>query len=136
MGRRYALGAIIPSPVGIRRHPHYWPQFPYRPLAHFYDVFLPMAYATDAGVHGVKATRAYNAADVAIIRARTRKPHIPIHLIGGLANAMGAREIAGFMQAVADCSPLGYSLYAFSVTRQATWTALASPPAGSHRRCT
>jgi hypothetical protein len=136
VGRRYALGAIIPSPVGIRRHPKYWPRFPYRPLAHYYDVFLPMAYATNAGVHGIKATRAYNTADVAIIRARTGRPHVPIHLIGGLANAMGAREIAGFMQAVADCSALGYSLYAFSVTRQATWRALAAPPAGDDRRCT
>src|SRR5690348_3389783 len=43
-GPRYALGAIIPSPVGIRRHPAYWPGFPYRPLARVYDVFLPMAY--------------------------------------------------------------------------------------------
>jgi hypothetical protein len=129
VGRRYALGAIIPSPVGMRRHPAYWPHFPYRQLARSYDVFLPMAYATDAGIRGRKATRAYNEADIAIIRTRTGKPRIPIHLIGGLANAMGAKEVAGFMQAVAACSPLGYSLYAFSVTRQATWKALAAPPA-------
>lgn len=136
VGRRYRLGAIIPSPVGIRRHPTYWPHFPYRQLARFYDVFLPMAYATDAGVRGIRATRAYNAADVAIIRTRTGEPHVPIHLIGGLANAMGAREIAGFMQAVGDCSPLGYSLYAFSITRQATWDELATPPARTGRPCT
>jgi hypothetical protein len=135
VGRRYPLGAIIPSPVGIRRHPKYWSHFPYRSLARFYDVFLPMAYATDAHIRGIRATRAYNAADVAIIRARTGKPHVPIHLIGGLANAMGAGETAGFMQAVADCSPLGYSLYAFSVTRQATWKALAALPAGDGRAC-
>jgi hypothetical protein len=127
VGHRYALGAIIPSPVGIRRHPRYWPHFPYRPLARFYNVFLPMAYATDAGVRGISATRAYNAADVAIIRTHTGKPHVPIHLIGGLANAMGVREVAGFMQAVADCAPLGYSLYAFSATRQTSWKALAVP---------
>jgi hypothetical protein len=36
------------------------------------------------------------------------------------------------MQAVGDCSPLGYSLYAFSVTRQATWKALTRRPAGAH----
>jgi hypothetical protein len=59
---------------------------------------------------------------------------VPIHLIGGLANAMGTKEIAGFMGAVADCSPLGYSLYAFSVTRQATWKALAGLPAAG-RSC-
>jgi hypothetical protein len=128
VGRRYPLGAIIPSPVGIRRHPTYWPHFPYRELARTYDVFLPMAYATDAGIRGIRATRAYNAADIAIIRDRTGRPHVPIHLIGGLANAMGARETTGFMRAVADCGPLGYSLYAFSVTRQATWKALAVRP--------
>ena len=114
---------------------HYWPRFPYRPLARFYNVFLPMAYATDRHVRGVNATRAYDTADVAIIRARSGKPHVPIHLIGGLANAMGVREVAGFMRAVADCAPLGYSLYAFSVTRQATWKALAAPPAADGRAC-
>ena len=136
VGRRYALGAIIPSPVGIRRHPTYWPRFPYRPLARFYDVFLPMAYATDAGVRGMRATRAYNVADVAIIRKRTGKPHVPIHLIGGLANAMGIRELTGFMQAVGDCRPLGYSLYAFSVTGQSAWRALDAGPARAGRTCT
>ena len=135
VGHRYPLGAIIPSPVGIRRHPHYWPHFPYRSLARYYNVFLPMAYATDRHIRGITATRAYDAADIAIIRSRTGKPHVPIHLIGGLANAMGTKEIAGFMGAVGDCEPLGYSLYAFSVTRQTTWKALAAPPAASGRPC-
>jgi hypothetical protein len=131
VGGRYPLGAIIPSPVGIRRHPTYWPRFPYRSLARYYNVLLPMAYATDRHIHGITATRAYDVADIAIIRTHTGKPHIPIHLIGGLANAMGAGEIAGFMGAVGDCEPLGYSLYAYSVTRPSTWKALATPPAGT-----
>jgi hypothetical protein len=135
VGRGYPLGAIIPSPVGIRRHPTYWPRFPYRSLARYYNVFLPMAYATDRHIRGVEPTRAYNAADVAIIRERTGKPHVPIHLIGGIANAMGPKETAGFMQAVADCSVLGYSLYAYSVTRQATWRALNAPPTADRRPC-
>jgi hypothetical protein len=136
VGRRYALGAIIPSPVGIRRHPAYWPHFPYRQLARFYNVFLPMAYSTDAGVRGTGATRAYNDADIAIIRARTRKPRVPIHLIGGLASAIGAEETAGFMRAVADCTPLGYSLYDFPITRLSTWKVLDAPPAGAEHPCT
>ncbi len=137
-GPRYALGAIIPSPVGLRRHPAYWPRFPFRSLARFYDVFLPMAYATDAGVRGSKATRAYNATDVAVIRKRTGDPHVPIHLIGGIAGSMGTGEIAGFMSAVAACSPLGYSLYEFPITSRAAWTALTarSAVAGSGPPCT
>ena len=129
VGPRYALGAIIPSAVGMRRHPRYWPGFPYRALDHYYDVFLPMAYATDAHVRGVGATFAYNAADIAAIRAHTRDPRVPIHLIGGLSNAMGATEIAGFMRAVAGCAPLGYSLYAFPGTSRGAWTALGTGPA-------
>jgi hypothetical protein len=115
----------------MRKHPSYWPRFPYRQLARFYDVFLPMAYSTDAGVRGNRATLAYLAADVAAIRSRTGNPHVPIHLIGGLAGAMGARETAGFIRAVADCAPLGYSLYEFPITGRAAWRALASRPAAA-----
>ena len=134
-GPGYALGAIIPSPVGIRRHPRYWPGFPYRGLARSYGAFLPMAYFTDAHVHGSGPTRAYLAADVADIRAGTGDPDVPIHLIGGIAGSMGAPETAGFMRAVADCAPLGYSLYEFPITSAATWKALAAPHAAPGRAC-
>jgi len=135
VGPRYPLGAIIPSPVGIRKHPAYWPHFPYRGLARYYRAFLPMAYFTDAGIRGATRSRAYLASDVAIIRARTGKPHVPIHLIGGIADAMGPSETAGFMTAVADCAPLGYSLYEFPLTSRATWKALTTRLPG-RRPCT
>jgi hypothetical protein len=138
VGPRYSLGAIIPSDVGMRRHPRYWPGFPYRGLDRYYDVFLPMAYATNAHVRGSGATFAYNAADVAAIRSQTHDPRVPIHLIGGLSNAMGTKELAGFMHAVAGCSPLGYSLYAFPGTSRAAWTTLTAPPpaGGGDPACT
>jgi hypothetical protein len=126
-GSRYSLGAIVPSSVGMRRHPRYWPRFPYRPLARYYDVFLPMAYFTDAGVHGSKPSRAYLAANVRDIRIRTGNPNEPIHLIGGIAGSMGAKETAGFMHAVADCALLGYSLYEFPITSRSAWKALRAP---------
>ena len=134
VGARYALGAIIPSPVGMRIHKAYWPDFPYRGLARSYDVFLPMAYST-AHVRGTARTRAFDSAGIAIIRTRSGRPHVPIHLIGGIAQYMGASETAGFMQTVGDCSPLGYSLYDFSTTRRATWKALAAPPVTGGRPC-
>jgi hypothetical protein len=137
VGAHYELGAITPGPVGLRKHPRYWPGFPYRQLARFYDAFLPMAYFTDAHVHGTEPARAYLAADVAGIRRRTGDPRVPIHLIGGIAGSMGAAENAGFMRAVADCAPLGYSLYEFPLTSQATWTALNTPaPASPGAACT
>lgn len=137
VGPDYALGAIVPSAVGMRRHPHYWPGFPYRRLARVYSAFLPMAYATDAGVLGFGRTRAYDAADIAAVRSRTGDPHVPIHLIGGIAGTMGAEEAAGFMSAVAACDPLGYSLYEFPITSRADWTALAKRAAArGDKSCT
>jgi hypothetical protein len=124
VGPGYPLGAITPSPVGMS--PYYWPHIPYRVLARFYDVFLPMAYSTMRGVRGSNATRAYLSATVAAIRNGTDDPNIPIHLIGGLSRAMGTAETAGFMQAVADSRPLGYSLYSFPTTGRATWSALTA----------
>ena len=137
VGPHYALGAITPSPIGMS--PSYWPSIPYRTLARYYGVFLPMAYSTDHSVHGSTATRSYLSATVAAIRRGTGNPKIPIHLIGGLSGEMGATETAGFMRAVADCAPLGYSLYAFPRTDRATWAALTAPlpaHAARHRRCT
>ena len=126
VGPDYALGAIVPSPIGMS--PSYWPGIPYRALARFYDVFLPMAYSTMRDVRGSKATLDYLAATVAAVRTGTGNPNVAVHLIGGLSAAMGSRETAGFMRAVAACVPLGYSLYAFPTTRRAAWTALTAPP--------
>jgi hypothetical protein len=123
VGPKYPLGAITPSPIGMS--PYYWPDIPYRSLARFYDVFLPMAYSTMRGVSGRKATQAYLSATVSAVRADTGDPRVPIHLIGGLSRAMGSAETAGFMRAVAGSRPLGYSLYSFPTTRRETWTALA-----------
>jgi hypothetical protein len=124
VGPDYPLGAITPSPVGMS--PYYWPHIPYRALARFYDVFLPMAYSTMRGVRGSKATRDYLSATVAAVRAGTGDPNVPIHLIGGLSGAMGAAETTGFMRAVGDSHPLGYSLYSFPTTPQSAWAALTA----------
>jgi hypothetical protein len=124
VGPAYGLGAITPSPVGMA--PSYWPGIPYRKLARFYDVFLPMAYSTLRGIRGSKPTLAYLSATVDAVRTGTGNSNIPIHLIGGLSEAMSARETTGFMRAVTDCAPLGYSLYAFPATSRATWTRLTA----------
>ncbi len=124
VGPGYALGAITPSPVGMS--PYYWPHIPYRTLARYYDVFLPMAYSTMKGIRGRTATLAYLSATVRSIRAGAGDPRIPIHLIGGLGHQMGSGETAGFMRAVDASRPLGYSLYALPATRRGAWLVLRS----------
>jgi hypothetical protein len=127
VGARYPLGAIVPSQVGMDRHPSYWPGFPYRGLARFYDIFLPMAYYTHRGL-GASLARSYVAASIAAIRSATGDTRAPVHVIGGLSAATGAGTARGFLRAVAACAPLGFSLYEFPQTQTAVWSLLAARP--------
>jgi len=133
VGLEYPLGAIIPSPVGMKRLPHYWPGFPYRELAHLYDVFLPMAYFSYR-VNGRAAVARYVTQSVTTIRIRSGVPAVPIHVIGGLAGATDQREAAGFLQAVAACRVLGFSLYDFFTTRRSVWPLLKAQLAAATRQ--
>ncbi|MCW2977586.1 MAG: N-acetylmuramoyl-L-alanine amidase [Actinomycetia bacterium] len=125
----YPLGAIVPSPVGMRRHPSYWPGFPFRSLATEFDAFLPMAYfsyyvATRAGAY------TYARDVVTAVRRGTGLPDVPIHMIGGIANRIGAPALAGFITAAQDCGVGGLSLYAFLETTPSQWTQMAAATLG------
>ncbi len=121
--RRYALGAITPSPVGMS--PYFWPNIPYRSLTHYYKAFLPMAYFTMRDIHSRVGARDFLMSTVSDIRAASGDPAFPIHLIGGLSGSMGAKATNGFLDAVALAKPFGFSLYAFDQTTPAAWRALA-----------
>lgn len=126
VGDAYPLGAIVPSAVGMERHPKYWPGFPYAGLRESFDVFLPMAYSTYR-VKGRAMSARYVMRSVALLR-QAAGADFPVHVIGGIANRMGPSETAGFMDAVARCGPIGYGLYDFPITSSSTWKALAKPP--------
>jgi hypothetical protein len=126
-GTSYPLGAIIPSPRGMELRPSYWPGFPFRRLAQVYDVFVPMAYYT-YHVHGEQAVHDDVARAISLIRERTRDPKVPIHVIGGVANASRRGDVRGFLRAISDCRPLGFSLYDYFATKPPAWRLLATPP--------
>jgi hypothetical protein len=130
VGPRYPLGAIVPSQIGIDLHPGYWPAFPYRELARVYDVFLPMAYFSYRG-RGGALTQRYVGASVTAVRTRVGNPAVPVHVIGGVAEGLGAAEANGFMRAIRDCVPLGFSWYDFPTTTASAWSVLTRRPANA-----
>jgi hypothetical protein len=124
-GASYPLGAIIPSPVGMKLLPRYWPHFPYVALARSYDVVLPMAYFSYRA-HGPGAVTRYVQTSVRIIRTTTGDAAIPIHVIGGLAAATTTRDAAAFASAAASCGVHGLSFYDFDGTGRSQWPLLRS----------
>ena len=126
----FPLGAIVPSPVGMRRHPHYWPRFPFAQLAETFDVFVPMAYFSYYAKSSA-AAYAYVRDVVIMIRRASGKPELPIHVIGGIANRAGIGAVDGFLRAARDCGVAGISLYAFLETSPTQWSHLGGTPLGA-----
>jgi hypothetical protein len=119
----YPLGAIIPSPVGMQRHPSYWPGFPYAQLAQVFGAFLPMAYFSYY-VHRSADVYDYVRRVVIAIRTQTGRSDLTIHVIGGLAGGVGRAAIDGFTRAISDCAVAGQSLYGYPETTTAQWALL------------
>lgn len=127
-GSAYPLGAIVPAPRGMQLTPTYWPGFPFRSLRPLFDVFLPMGYFT-YHTRGELAAHDYTAANVYLLRTQTGDRAVPIHAIGGLADAATAAEVTGFVQAERERGLLGASLYDFSTTSAEEWSILSTVPA-------
>jgi hypothetical protein len=128
VGQNYRLGAIIPSPRGMQKHPGYWPDFPYTQLESLYNVFLPMTYFTWR-VSGESAAKKYSTMCINIIRRETNNPKVPIHIIGGISNQATIPETKGFVSAVVEDHAWGASYYAFAGTSGGQWRVLRNVPA-------
>ena len=120
-GTGYPLGAIIPSPRGMQIAKRFWPGFPYRVVGRFYDAVLPMSYSTYR-VSGASATYDYTATNIRLLRAELGD--LPIHLIGGEAGALSAREAGAFVAAANDGAAAGASLWHYGRTGPEDWRAL------------
>ena len=129
----YPLGAIIPSPVGIRRHRHYWPGFPYGALTRSFDAILPMAYFSHYA-HSAQAAYAYAHDAMTLLRAHTAGRQPFVHMIGGSGKNIPAATLAGFVRAASECGAQGISLYAFPQTSRADWAVLRTASLGDPAR--
>jgi hypothetical protein len=122
-GRKYPLGAIIPSPRGLELSPAVWPQFPYAELAQQFDVFLPMVYFTYRTKTRAE-TRSYVEQSIAVLRRETGNSSVRIHVIGGVADRARVGQVRGFADAICGDSLFGASLYDFATTFERLWTPL------------
>ena len=120
-GPRYALGAITPDLRSTTVSPGLWPGFPFRAAARYYDVFLPMAYSSYRG-RGASYVYRYALDNSRTIRALTGGR--PVHMIGGLADALTGAEASGFVRGARDGGAVGASFYDFAIGQDWAWRAL------------
>jgi hypothetical protein len=124
VGRKYALGAIVPDQRSTTISPGLWPGFPYLQVARLYDVFLPMSYSTYRA-RGPAAVYRYTYANVAAIRSLSWPRRPPVHVIAGLADHLRRGEPRAAARAAHDAGAIGLSFYKFTWSGRDEWRALS-----------
>ena len=121
-----AIAAIVLPPVLLEVvNQQYWPQFPWRSLASYYDVWLPMAYWTDRTVaSGYRDPQRYTSENITRIRANLGQPNAAVHVIGGIGGSSTAEQYRRFAAAARQGGAVGISLYDFRITEAAAWPLL------------
>lgn len=119
----YPIAAITPSPLQMRVAPRYWRGFPWKPLARVSDAVMTMSYWSyrdDCPRKRVHCAYQYTREDVRLARKLTGG-RVPIHIIGGVGDAVSVREVRDFVKAARRARPFGASFYDFGVTPSSYW---------------
>lgn len=118
-----AIGAIVLPPVLIEDiNDQYWPEFPWREISPFYDVWMPMTYWSFRSSDSPWADPAkYTADSVVRLRENIDDPLAIVHPIGGIGatddETLGSEPLAAvddlgsFVFAVDATDSVGWSVY-------------------------
>ena len=82
------LGAIVLEPVLLEDvNTAYWPDFPWKKLAPFFDVWLPMSYWTNrTESSGWNDGFRYTSENIRRVRTNLGDRNAVVHVIGGIAD--------------------------------------------------
>lgn len=118
-----ALAAIPVAPIVWERlNATWWPNFPYRELAPYFDVWMPQNYwSFRKPESGLRDAYVYNVENIRMLRELTGVPWLPVHPIGGEANQVSNDDLAQMYRAIVDTHSIGGSIYDDSITSSGLW---------------
>lgn len=119
--------AAIPLPAVLMEEINRssWPGFPYREMAPYYDAWMPMDYWTfRTSSSGWRDAYRYTFENIRRLRANVGRDDLPVHPIGGLAEASTAADYDAFHRAAVDQRAIGGSVYDWRTTATDAWPAL------------
>jgi hypothetical protein len=99
-----------------------WPDFPYKGVAPYVDVWMPMSYYTYRDTaSGLRSAYLYTVDSVERLRKRLGDPGAPMHLIGGLAEESTPDDYLDMTRAAKATDALGWSMYDYATTGTWAW---------------
>jgi hypothetical protein len=99
-----------------------WPDFPYRKLAKYVDVWMPMTYYTYRSTDsGYRSAYVYNVGSVQLLRKHVGDAKAPVHLLGGLAELSTPADYLDMVRAARATDAVGWSVYDYVTTGSWAW---------------
>jgi hypothetical protein len=128
VGGDMPLGAIVFPAVQLEVvNPALWPEFPYRRLERFFDVWMPMTYWTFRSDE-YRDAYTYTEESVRRLRDNLADRRALVHPIGGIADVATPADYEGFLAAVEDTDSIGWSVYDYDTTTSGAWPYLRGSP--------
>ena len=126
LGPDRAIGAAVLPPVQIELiNPAYWPTFPWKDIAPYYDVWLPMTYWSVRNPDsGWKDGYRYVVESVRRLRLDLGQPNALVHPIGGIGNEIGESDVRDYLRALTDSDAVGGSIYDYRTMSAGQWGVL------------
>jgi hypothetical protein len=99
-----------------------WPDFPYRDVDKHVDLWMPMSYYTYRSTEsGMRNAFRYTVDSVDRLRSRVGDDKVPVHLIGGLAEASTPDDYLDMTRAARATRAVGWSIYDYATTGSWAW---------------
>jgi hypothetical protein len=120
------IGAIVLPPVLLEVvNPNYWPNFPWREIAPFYDTWQTMGYWTDrTWASGHRDAYSYTDENLRRLRNNLGQPEALVHPVGGIGDETTDGDLEGFLRAATEHAAIGGSLYDWRTTKPEAWARL------------
>jgi len=124
VGEGQPVGAIVYPAVQLEVvNPALWPRFPYRRLARFVDVWLPMVYWTFRD-GDYRDPYAYTVESITRLRSNLDDKRAAVHAVGGIGDLSTPKDYDAFLRAVYDTKAVGWSVYDFNTMASSVWPRL------------
>jgi hypothetical protein len=123
---RMPVGAIVLEPVLLEDvNTAYWPDFPWKKLKPYFDVWMPMAYWTNRSeASGWNDGFRYTSENIRRVRTNLGDRNAQVHVIGGIADQTMVADTTGFVSAAKARRAIGWSLYDYVTTSSSAWPRL------------
>jgi hypothetical protein len=108
-------------------NPNYWPEFPWRDVDRYYEVWQPMMYWTLRTVEsGYQDPYRLTTESVRRMRELLHDQDALVHPVGGIADQVTPEQLTAFVSALHDVGVIGGSLYDAATTEvnPALWVIL------------